>query len=122
MIVTQQAAVHLGNDNLESMNSTKKQPQRAVKQQFDMTKCDQGSERTPRHIRDQLVTKFLEKDDLDHLPCSAVINSVKSPESAWKEKVGWFMNSSQCQEMNRIVGETMELEWKCFLLDAFMDI
>ena len=38
MIVTQQAAVHLGNDYLESLHSTKNQPQRTVKQLFDVAR------------------------------------------------------------------------------------
>ena len=35
-----------------------------------------------------------------------------SPESAWKEQIDWFMNSSQCRELDRIDGEPMELAWK----------
>ena len=38
LIVTQQAAVHLGNDCLENLHSTKNQPQRTMKQLFDVTK------------------------------------------------------------------------------------
>ena len=38
MTVTQQAAVHFGNDYLENLHSTKNQPQRTVKQLFDVTK------------------------------------------------------------------------------------
>ena len=37
MIVTQQAAVHLGNDYLGNLHSTKDQPQRTVKQVVDVT-------------------------------------------------------------------------------------
>ena len=37
MIVTQQAAVHLGNDYLDPLHSTKNQPPRTVKQLFDET-------------------------------------------------------------------------------------
>ena len=37
MIVTQQAAVHLGNDYLENVHATKNQPLRTVKQLFDVT-------------------------------------------------------------------------------------
>ena len=36
VIVTQQAAVHLGNDCLDNLHPTKKQPQRTVKQLFDV--------------------------------------------------------------------------------------
>ena len=38
MLVTQQAAVHLGNDSLENLNSTKNQSQRTMKQLFDVTR------------------------------------------------------------------------------------
>ena len=35
VIVTQQTAVHLGKDCLDNLHTTKKQPQRTVKQVFD---------------------------------------------------------------------------------------
>ena len=38
MTVTQQAAVHPGNDYLENLHSTKNQSHRTVKQLFDVTK------------------------------------------------------------------------------------
>ena len=63
MIVTQQAAVHLGNDYLESVHSTKNQPQRTVKQLFDVTRKLVRDQKNPRYIRDRLEIKFLEKDD-----------------------------------------------------------
>ena len=37
MLVTQQAAFHLGNDNLENLHSTQNQAQRTMKQLFDVT-------------------------------------------------------------------------------------
>ena len=37
MTVTLQAAVHPGNDYLENLHSTENQPERAVKQLFDVT-------------------------------------------------------------------------------------
>ena len=37
MIVTQQAAVHLGNDYMDNLHATKNQPQRTMKQLFDVT-------------------------------------------------------------------------------------
>ena len=58
MIVSQQAAVHLGNDYLEKLHSTNSET---------IVRCDkevgQGSERNPRYIRDRLARRFLEKDD-----------------------------------------------------------
>ena len=42
---------------MENLHSTKNQPQRIVKHQFDVTKeVGQGSERHPRSIRDRLTT------------------------------------------------------------------
>ena len=58
MTVAQQAAVHLGNEYLENLQSTKHQPQRTVIQLFDVTK-KLVSEQTP----DRLARNFLEKDD-----------------------------------------------------------
>ena len=76
MIVTQQAAVHLGNDCLKNLHSTKNQPQRKVKQLFDVTR---------KLVRDQKEIqgisminwqeKFLEKDDSVDWPGSSVVNS-----------------------------------------------
>ena len=37
-----------------------------------------------------------------------------TPVSAWKEKIDWFMKSSQCRELDRIDGEPMEFEWRNF--------
>ena len=37
MLVTQQAAVHLADEHLENLNSTKNQPQESVKQLFNVT-------------------------------------------------------------------------------------
>ena len=34
--------------------------------------------------------------------------------SAWKEKIDWFMNSSQCRELDRVDGEPTEFDWKNF--------
>ena len=38
----------------------------------------------------------------------------ENPVSAWKEKTDWFMNSSQCRELDRIDGAPMEFEWNVF--------
>ena len=76
MIVTQQAAVHLGNDYLDNLNSTNSQPQRRVKQLFDVTKkVGQESARNPRFDRDRLARRFLGQDHSVDWRCSSVINS-----------------------------------------------
>ena len=46
----------------------------------------------------------------DSLLCMGRIS--ENPVSAWKEKIDWFMNSSQCRELDRIDGEPMEFEGK----------
>ena len=38
----------------------------------------------------------------------------ENPVSACKEKIDWFVNSSQCRELDRIDEEAMELAWKKF--------
>ena len=38
----------------------------------------------------------------------------ENPVSAWKENIDWFVNSSQCRELDRIDGEPMEFEWTIF--------
>ena len=36
----------------------------------------------------------------------------ENPVRAWKEKIDWLMNSTQCRELDRSNGEPMEFEWK----------
>ena len=36
----------------------------------------------------------------------------ENPVKAWKEKIDWFMNSSQRRELDQIDGEPMESEGK----------
>ena len=104
----------------------------ATKNSETIVRCNQEvGQRTDsnlRHIRDRLATKFLEKDDFVNWPSSSVVNSkilrifrliivhgqFQNPVSAWKEKIGWFVNSSKCTELDRIDGEPMEFEWKIF--------
>ena len=61
MTVTEQAAVHVGNDYLDNLHSTPNQSQRTVKQLFDVKKklVGQGSQRNPMKIRGRLATKIL---------------------------------------------------------------
>ena len=115
MIVTQQTAVHLGNDYLDNLHTTKNQPQRTVKQLFDVTR---------ELVREQTEiqgTSLVDWEDnswkrttlfSDSVLCMGGIS--ESPVSAWKEKIVWLMNSSQCRELDRIDGEPKELEWKYF--------
>ena len=65
MLATQQAAVHLGNDCLETFAVHQKS---ATKNSEAIVRCDkevgQGTDRNPWIIPDRLATKFLEKDDV----------------------------------------------------------
>ena len=75
MLVTQQAAVHLGNDYLENLQSTKNQSQRTMKQLFDVTrKFGQRTDRNSRNTPDQVARKILEKDDSVERPGNSVVN------------------------------------------------
>ena len=38
----------------------------------------------------------------------------ENPVSVWKEKIDWFMYSTQCRELDRIDGEPMEFGWTNF--------
>ena len=69
----------------------------------------------------------MEKNDFVQRPSSSVVNSESlrtlrfsivhenNPQYSRKrmeEKIAWFMNASQCRELDRIDGEPMEFEWK----------
>ena len=126
MTVTVQAAVHLGNDYWENPHSTKNQPQRTVKQLFDVTKKlvrdqkeiqgksmiiwqDNSWKRTTL-LTDRAVPLSTAKADVfsDSVMCMGRIS--ENPVSAWKEKIDWFMNSSQYRELDPIDGEPVEFE------------
>ena len=69
----------------------------------------------------------MEKDDFVQRPSSSVVNSEslrtlrvsivyennpQYPRKRMEEKIAWFVNASQCRELDRIDGEPMEFEWK----------
>ena len=130
MLVAQQAAVRLDNDHLENLHSTKNQSQRTMKQLFDVTK-KLNSEQTEIHgislinrqhksrkrstlLNDRAVQLSTAKVYVfsDSVLCMGRLPN--KPVSAWKEKIVWLMNSSQCRELDRIDGEPMEFEWTIF--------
>ena len=80
MLVTQQAAVHLGNDCLENLHSAKNQPQRTVKQLFTVTK--------------KLVSEQKEVHG---------ISLVDWQEDSWKRKTCWPSISTVNSENLRIL-------------------
>ena len=93
----------LENDYLDNLHSTKNQPQQTVKQLFDMTK---------KLVKDQKEIQaqtYLFSDSVLYM--DRISNN---PTSASQEKIDWFINSSQCREMDRIDGEPTEFEWKIF--------
>ena len=128
MFVTQQAAVHLGNDYLDNLQST--QSQRTMKQLFDVTRKlvseqteiqgmslidwqEKSSKRTTL-LNDRAVQLSTAKayGFSDSVLCMGTIPDTIV--SAWKVKVAWIMNSHQCLELNRSDGEPMEFEWTTF--------
>ena len=130
MIVTQQATVHLGNDFLETLHSTKKP---ATKNGETIVRCDekvgQRSERNSRYFHDQLARKFLEQDDSVDWPSSSVINSeslcilrfsIVHGKNQWTSRKGregenrFVYEFICCRELDRIDREPMEFEWKNF--------
>ena len=124
MIVTLQAAVHLGHDYLENLHSANNQPQRTAKQLFDVTKkfvrdqkeiqgislinWQHSSWKRTTLLTDQAVQLSTAKAYVFSLSGLCMGRFANTPVSAWKEKIDWFMNSSQCRELDRIDGEPME--------------
>ena len=128
MLVTQQPAVHLGNNYLDKLHTTRNQSQRTMKQLFDVTR-KLVSEQT--EIQGISLMDWQEKSwkrtivlndravQLSTAKAHVYSNSVlcmgripDTPASAWKGKIDWFMNSRQCRESDRIEAEPMEFEWK----------
>ena len=97
---------------LENLLSTKNQPQRTVKQFFDVTKklvrdqkevqgisvvnWQQSSWKRTTLLTDQAVQLSTAKTYIfsDSVLCMG--RTSLNPVSAWKVKIDWFMNSSQC--------------------------
>ena len=102
MIVTRQAAVHLGNDYFGEMTVNQKS---VAKNSETIVRCDkkvdQRTERDSRYIHDRLATQFLEKDDFVKCPCSPVITS----ESLWILRFSIVHGQNQCKSRKRMDGE-----------------
>ena len=113
MLVTQHAAVHLGNDYLENLHSTKNQSQRTMKQLFEVTRKlvseqteIQGVSLTDWQEKSWKRTTLLNDRAVQLSTAKAYVFSESvlcmgripdTPASAWREKVDWFMNSPQCR-------------------------
>ena len=80
MIVTQQAAVHLGIDYLDNLHSTKNQPQR--------TSGERTTLLTDGAVQPSTAKAYVFSDSV---VCMGRIS--ENPVKAWKEKIAWFMNS-----------------------------
>ena len=129
MLVTQQAAVHLGIEYLENLHSTQNQSQRTVKQLFDVTK-KLVSEQTEIHgislidwQEKSWKRTILFSDRAIQLSTAKVYvfsDSVLSmgtipntPVSAWKSKlIGLWMHPNVENWLGRFDGEPIEFEWK----------
>ena len=75
MIVTQQAAVHLGNDCLGNLHSTKSATQNSETIVRWNKEVGQRKDRNSWYIPDRLARKFSEKDDSVDGPGSSAVNS-----------------------------------------------
>ena len=40
----------------------------------------------------------------------------------WKDQIGWFMDSNDCQELNGIDGEPVEFEWNILPGQTILDL
>ena len=127
MIVTLQAAVHLGKDYTENLRSTKNQNKKSLRQLFQVTE---------RLITDQTeVTGFvtiywqrpvwrettLLTDRGVQLATAKTYvfygsvlwgNISGKPVEAWKDRIKWFWETRYLKDLDRIDGEQMEFEWK----------
>ena len=128
MTATLQDAVHLENDDVENVLSTKNQPKRILKQLFNDTRKwikDQKEIQGMSMIswqqqtwqRTTLLTdkaaQFATAQTYvfyDSVLCMGGISS--NPVKAWTEKIYWFMNSRQYRALDRIDEEPMDFEWK----------
>ena len=130
MNVTLQAAVHLGRDYMENLQSTKNQPLKSLGQLFQTTE---------RLTRDQTEITGLSTIDWKQLMwretsllCdkAAEITNDKTfvfsdsvlclgsisaePVEAIKNKFEWYLETRYLKDLNRIDGEPMEFGWTFF--------
>ena len=65
-------------------------------------------------LTDQAVQQLTAKACVfsDSVLCMGRI--IENPGKAWKEKIDWFMNSHQCQELDRLDWDSIEVEWTNF--------
>ena len=130
MIVTQQAVIPLDNAYLENLHSTKNQQQRTVKHflkwQEIWSKIRMKFKVYPWSIGKKKFVKGRVCWTTEQFSCQqrkpmyspiwycAWEEFLTLPQAHGRKKFDWFMNSSQCRELGRIDGETMEFEWKIF--------
>ena len=132
MTATLDTAVHLGKDYLENLHFTKNQPQRTIRQLFDVTKkwiTDQteiqGSSKIDWHTHSWQMANLLTDKAVqlstakvcvfsDSVLCLGKMHQHPESIGAWKNKIDGFMNSRQYKEMHRIDKEPMELGWTFF--------
>ena len=128
MSVTLQAAVHLGGDRAENLHSTKNQLKRTLKQFVNVTEklirdqkeiqrisvinWQQHMWQRTTLLADEAVQLTTAKTYIfcDSVLCMGKVSD--NPVKAWKEKIGWFLNSRQYRELDRIDGKPMEVKWK----------
>ena len=126
MVVTQQGAVHLGNDYLDNLHATKNWPQRTVKILFDVTRKLVKEQKEIQGIsmiiwqENSWKSTTLLTDQAVQLPIQycAWEESVKNPVKAWKE-VCEFIPMSRIGS-NRRGADGVRVE-KCSRIHYFSD-
>ena len=129
MSVTLEAAVHFGKDYSENLRSTKNQSLRSLRQLFQVTGrliTDQikitGLTTTdwqqPMWRETTLLTgrgvplataKTIVFSDSDSVLCLGVFRD--EPVKAWESRTKWFLETRYRNDLDRIDGKPMELEW-----------
>ena len=128
LIVTQQAAAHLGTIiwiiYIPPKISHKEQWNNCSMWQESWSKSRKKCKENPWSIGKTILGKGrlcwltgqfgYQQRKPEYSPCQycAWEESVKIPLAHGRKKIDWFLYSSQCRESDRIDGEPMEFEWK----------
>ena len=130
MSVTLQAAVHLGQDYTENLQSTKNELLKSVRQLFPTTKklikekakiiglstidWKQPLWRETSLLCDRAVHIAISRTCVfaDSVLCLGSLSD--KPVEAWKHRIKCFWESRYLKDLDRIDGEPMEFEWQNF--------
>ena len=109
ILVTLQAAVHLGQDSMENSRFTKNQLLKSAAQLFQVTE---------KLIEDQREIHILTTTDYKELTwrstsllCDKAFE-ITNPVEAWKNNIKWYLENRYLEDLNRIHREPMDFRWK----------